>query len=452
MAKLLLINSVIREFAPPNNVPLGLCYIASYLEKHGHEVDICDLNGLRGQCGGVEYREYWLKEYQKPYDIIGLSGLIVTYQEQRRYLDYILENRQQFGYPRIISGGGMATSAPEFTLRNMPELDVVVIGEGEETALELANRMDEEDAFVGTPGTARMGSDGNIQFAPPRELIDDLSKLPFPAWEKVPVEEVYIHKPIWGGEAGNSSQIQYEAKRSMNMIVARGCPFKCRFCFHEVMGKKYRIRPVMDVIIEMMLLQKLYNVDFCGFVDDNTTANRKWVMEFCRLLQALDLGIHWGCHARVDAVEPEMLQEMKKAGCEWIGFGIESGSQRILDRMDKRITPEMAAQAIRWTRKAGMVANTTYIAGYHSETVDDLRMTAKFMRDNKAVNSMFFCQPYPETQLYKDTKHIILDGYRTEDDYIKALGDGTELRVNISDMFLESLLQGREKAMRGEAF
>ena len=452
MAKLLLINPVIREFAPPNNVPLGLCYIASYLERHGHEVEICDLNAHRWQYSGEGYRKYCLERYERDYDIVGLSGLIVTYQEQRRYLEFILEHHHAFGYPQIISGGGLATSAPEFLFRNMPELSLAVIGEGEETALELANRIDDGESLVGTPGTATGDADGNVQYATPRELIADLSALPFPAWEKVPVEEVYLRNPIWGGKAGNSSQISYESERSMNMIAARGCPFTCNFCMHYVFGKKYRIRTPMDVIIEMMTLQKLYGVDFVGFVDDNTTAQRSWVMKFCQLLHALDLGIHWGCSARVDAVDPEMLQKMKEAGCEFVNYGVESGSQRILDRMNKGITPEVAAQAIRWTREVGMYANATYVAGYYSETINDLRMTAQFMKDNKALNSMFFAQPYPSTQLYRDAIDIIHENYRDEDAYIKSLGDGTELRVNISNMSTETLIEYRDKAMKGVAF
>lgn len=454
MARLLLINPVIREFAPPNNVPLGLCYIASYLEKYGHEVDICDMNAHRWQYSGEGYREYWLERYEwRNYDIIGLSGLIVTYQEQRRYLDFILEHRLGFGYPKIISGGGLATSVPEFTLRNMPELDLLVLGEGEDTALELANRLDDGDSLIGTPGTATMDADGNVQYAAARELIPDLGKLPLPAWEKVPVEEVYLPNSIWGSRAGNSSQITYESQRSMNMIAARGCPYNCAFCYN-LFGRKYRVRHHLDVIIEMMLLQKLFGVDFCGFVNDNSIAKRSWMVQFCKMLQSLDLGMRWGCHARVDAVEPEILAEMKKAGCEWIGFGIESGSQRILDRMNKRTTPEIAAIAIEWVRDAGITANTTYIAGYWGETVDDLRMTADFMRNNDSLNSMFFCQPYPGTELYSQVKDMILSetAYDTEDSYIKSLGDGTELRANIADMSTETLIECRDKAMKGVAF
>ncbi len=444
MSRVLLINSVIREFAKPNNEPLGLLYIAGLLESYGHTVDICDLNALRELNPD---REYWLKKYLRHYDFIGLSGLIVTYKEQRRYLDFIVEHRKEFGDPVILAGGGLATSAPEFTLRNMPELDCITIGEGELTMLELVH---DPKPLSEITGLAYINYKGKYIKNQPRDLISDLDVLPYPAWDKVPTEEVYLQNPIWGSNAGNSSKINYTAKRSMNMIVSRGCPYSCNFCFHYVFGKKYRLRSIANVIGEIAKLRQLYMIDFVGFVDDNTTADRSWVIRFCNEMIKLDMDIKWGCSARVDQVDPEILTLMKQAGCVWIGFGVESADAEILKNMNKKSDPITAQSAIKMVRDVGIWANATFIAGYPGETKESLIKTAKFMRDNQCLNSMFFATPYPGTVLYEDAKERILKAYRNEDNYIKSLADATDYRVNLSEMTDNELIEYRKQAMTGQ--
>ncbi len=444
MSEILLINSVIRAFAPPNNPPLGLLYIAAVLEEAGHEVAICDLNALRWLHSD---REYWLRKYMRHYDYIGLSGLIVTYQEQRRVLDFICQNLSGFGHPILISGGGLATSAPEFTFANMPALDLLVLGEGEMTMLDIANG----DLFA--DGTAYQ--DGRaVCHNDPRPLIHDLDSLPFPAWHLIDMEmeAVYLKNPIWGGDAGNSSRIGYKAKRSANMIVSRGCPYNCNFCASSIMGSAYRMRSVDNVMAEIEALKARYAIDFVGFVDDNTTFNQKWLTQFCEAMIAADMGIKWGGSARVDALDPDILALMKRAGCEFLGFGFESASPEILANMNKKASPEKAATAIRQTREAGITANGTFIAGYPTETKDTLRETARFMKDNDCLNSIFFATPYPGTVLYDEALPKILEKYETEDAYIKSLADATDFRVNLSEMSDMDLCFYCTLAMQGDEF
>jgi radical SAM superfamily enzyme YgiQ (UPF0313 family) len=437
MAKLLLINPAIRKAAMPNNAPLGPLYIAAYLEANGHEVDICDLNALRiiGQN-----REFWLARYKRHYDIIGLSGLITTYQEQRFILDYIVENKTAFGNPMLVSGGGLASSVPGFVLRNMPELDAVVVGEGEVTALDLASGK----PLANIPGVTTKES-----AAVPRQLIPRLDDLPFPDYNKIPVG-VYLQHPIWGMGALNSSGIFYRARKSLNMIVSRGCDHSCGFCYHDIWGGKYRLRSVENVMAEIRQMKDKHDIDFIGFVDDNTIADRQWTMHFCRAL--MDLDVHWGCHARVDQVDSEKLILMRESGCEYIGFGIESGNPRILRRMKKKTDPIQAAEAVRMVRQLGMWANGTFIAGYLGETKESMSDTARFMKDNDMLGNMFFTTAYPGTALYDEVKDLVLKEYVTEDAYIKSLGDATEFRMNLSEMSTDDLYRYRDLAMAGIPF
>jgi anaerobic magnesium-protoporphyrin IX monomethyl ester cyclase len=434
---ILLINSVIREFAQPNNVPLGVCYLSSVLKQAGHNVDVCDLNGLR-QINTD--REYWLSQYMNHYDMIGLSGLVTTYNEQRRYLDFIMAHYKAFGMPLLVTGGGLGSSCPEFVHRNMPEIEVIVKGEGEEEIVWIA----ETRGHPLNP-KASIGEMNGVYHG-------NLDNIPFPDWDAVPTKEVYLGNPIWGQQAGNSSRITFEAKRSMNMIVSRGCPSSCNFCYKFIFGNQYRLRSVGNVIAEIQELKDRYDVDFVGFVDDNTTANRQWVLRFCYELIHSGLDIHWGCSARVNQADTEMLKLMKRAGCEWIGFGVESASTKILANMNKRTNPEMARNAIQMVREAGIWANATFMCGYPGETVETLRETAKFMKDNECLGSMFFATPYPGTVLYEQVKSKIIDKYGSEDSYIMSLGDATEFRINLSEMEDNELIEYRQLAIEGKEF
>jgi anaerobic magnesium-protoporphyrin IX monomethyl ester cyclase len=147
-----------------------------------------------------------------------------------------------------------------------------------------------------------------------------------------------------------------------------------------------------------------------------------------------------------------MLKLMKRAGCEWIGFGVESASTKILANMNKRTNPEMARNAIQMVREAGIWANATFMCGYPGETVETLRETAKFMKDNECLGSMFFATPYPGTVLYEQVKSKIIDKYGSEDSYIMSLGDATEFRINLSEMEDNELIEYRQLAIEGKEF
>lgn len=443
MSSILLINPPIREFARPNNAPLGLLYIASYLEEHGHSVDICDLNVMRQLTNNVEDA---LRSYSgKTYDFIGLSGLVSTYQWQRRILDIV----RNFNAP-ILLGGGMATFAPDFVTRNYPEIDIIVLDEGEKTMLEIANEVPLKDI------------DGiwywdEVWFHNPKTtLIADLDSLPFPNYDKVPVREVYLGNAIWGRSTGNSSGINYDMKRSLNMVMSRGCKYNCSFCAHafKVPGCRFRMRSPDNVLAEIDELVDKYSIDFVGFVDDNTCSDYDWMVEFCIKLIERPYKLHWGCSARVDEVNEELLMVMREANCEWIGFGMEAVDPEILRRMCKGNVleyREQAEAAIRLTREAGIWCNCTFIVGYPGENLDTIRETAIFMAENDVPNNIFYATPYPATKLYNDVKDKIIASFSSEDAYIKSLGDATEFRVNCTDALSdEELIHARKCAIAGK--
>lgn len=407
--RLLLINSPIRLDAKPNCIPYGLAQIASVVRDAGHDVEVYDINGLRHSRADI--KKMLLGYYE--WDIVGVSGLITTYGFQKWLIPLLKGINPE---ANIICGGGLATSNPE--LIHKPMRVIAVRGEGEKAMLELCG-----------------------EFARAAKMSGDLDNLPFPAWDLLPME-TYLRNPIWGDTAGNSSGFKQcvEINRSMNVITSRGCPFSCNYCFH--LFPKFRQRSVSSVIAEVDALVDRYDVDFIGFVDDNMMANRDWMMEFCR---KIDGRVNWGCHGRVNSAEPEILKYMADSGCIWIGYGIESGSQKILDAMNKRATVYQAENAIRLTRAAGIHPNTTFIFGYPGETLGTIQETIDFKRQLGIECGSFYATPYPGTRLFEQVKHKIFDdsatGFSDMEAFVLSLGNATDFTVNLTEFDNEELFR-----------
>jgi radical SAM superfamily enzyme YgiQ (UPF0313 family) len=417
--RILLINSPIRINAEPNCLPTGLAIIASVLRGNGHDVDIYDVNALRHSRDEVAAV---LKT--KKWDLAGVSGLITTFGFQEWVIRELKANRPE---APVISGGGFATSVPDIVL-NHTMADIAVVGEGEETLPELCTVLSLKGDPEGVRGIA-FRRNGKIVNTPPRPNVENLDDLPFPAWDLLPME-IYIKNPVWGNAANNSSGFKegVDTSRSLNIITSRGCPYSCTYCYHLFGRSSYRYRSAPSILEEMDILIERYGVTFIGFNDDNTMASESRLLELCELIREKRWNLTWGCHGRVTNAKPHILRAMADAGCVWIGYGIESGSQDILNAMGKRATVEQAREAILNTRSAGIFPNTTFIFGYPGESLDTINETVRFKTDLNLNCGSFFATPYPGTVLYEQNRHLIGD----EVSYIRSLGDATEFTVNLT--------------------
>lgn len=431
--KILLINAPIRLEAEPNCIPYGLATIASVLRNADHLVDIYDINALRH-----DKKEILQNIQAGDWDMIGLSGLITTYQFQKWL---IREVKTLFPDVTVVSGGGLATSMKE-NLLYTTDVDLTVLGEGEKTMVQLCGALEEKRAWNRIPGIM-FRRNGRVIETRPRTNIHHLDEIPFPAWDMLPMG-IYLKNPIWGDTARNSSGFKegVQIKRSMNIIASRGCPYACRYCYNLFGPSSYRIRSPENIMDEVEILVTQYGVDFIGFVDDNLMSSRKHILELCRRMTASPLTFKWGCHGRVNSAKPEVLWKMAEAGCVWIGYGIESGSQTILDAMNKKVKIKEAEAAIINTRKAGIYANTTFIFGYPNETHRTVQETIDFKKKLNIQCGSFFATPYPGTSLYDEVKPRIDD----EIDYIKKLGDATRFSINLT-RFDDHTLFKLKKAM-----
>lgn len=362
--------------------PLGIANLAAVARRAGHEVRILDCEAL--QLTTVQSAKIILA--WKP-DYIGLSATTLGIFAAARVARIIKENQRSI---KIIVGGPHITSIPEKTMHLFPQFDIGVTGEGEETILDLIDALENNRNLTNVCGLAlRDGKD--IIRTERRKYIKNLDDLPFPAYDLFPnLTEVY-RPPVFG---------MYR-NPTMSVVLTRGCPAECSFCDRSVFGKVSRVHSVNYILRMWEELHFKYGIKDIMIHDDTLTAFRKLLFELCKKLKERNLNIRWTCNGRVDQMTPDLLKAMKEGGCWEIAYGIESGSQRILDYMKKNIRLQQVKQAIKWTKMANIRSRGFFIFGYPTETKEDIEATIEFMLqlDLDDVHISLFT-PFPNTAAY----------------------------------------------------
>ena len=301
--------------------------------------------------------------------------------------------------------GSHATYFHRQLLEEHPEVDAIIRGEFEitirETALALKN---------GTPLSEVAGltfrESSSIRVTPDRPFDFDLDSWPYPARDIVPIERYQT--------------AQYQGTNGTFMLSSRGCPYRCTFCLWPgtMVGRDFRARRPEAVVDEMEHLVKRYGVDDIYFDDDTMTIDRDRLLEICRLIQERDLKVHWIAMGRVDTVDEELMSAMRKAGCDNIYLGVESGSQEILKRLKKGTQLSQVEKAFRAARKAGIKTQAFFMLGGPGETKETLKETIDFAIRLDPDNAQFAAAvPYPGTEMYEES---IRKGYlkaQTWEDY-----------------------------------
>lgn len=364
--------------------PLGLLSLGAVLEKENYDVRIYDSDLLNSSIG--ELIEY-VKKYEP--DFIGIYCNTSNYHRVINYAD----NIKKISAAPICLGGPHPIIEPDKVLLN-PSVDLVVMGEGEITLIELLNALNNRKKLDSIKGLAYKDENGKIFVNPARELIQDLDSLPIPARHLVPIEK---YRP---------SPHHYLKLPMTTMIVSRGCPFGCLFCAsRNVWGRNSRIRSVDKVIEEIKFLIEKYGVKNINFWDDLWGVKREWTEEFCRRIIKEKINITWSCERRVDTVDFDILKLMKKAGCYSIFYGIESFDQECLDTINKGIKAEQAENVIKLTKMAGIEVRANFILGLPNETPDKARRTIeKICKLNPDYVKFNILTPYPGTALYQEIK------------------------------------------------
>jgi len=363
-------------------IPLGIGYLAAVLEKNGYDVDVIDCQALRLTIREVENE---LRK-RKP-NIVGVTSTTLTYKSAINIFEVAKK-----ALPNCVTayGGCHATFWDEEALKECPQLDVIVRGEGENTLLELVKKIEAGKDIHRVMGTT-CRKDDKIVKNPDSPYIENLDDLPFPARHLFPIE-----------------RFRKYGKVIFPLTTSRGCVYWCDFCTAvRMFGRKFRMRSPKNVVDELEFLYKKYGEDQYTFYDDAFTVNQPRVEEICDEILNRNLKIKWDCESRVDMFTKELLRKMRKAGCIALWLGVESGSQKMLDAMRKGITIKQTVRAFKWAREAGLMTVASVILGFPGETKESAWETIKLVERIKPNEiGIYVATPYPGTPLYDHVKEM----------------------------------------------
>ncbi|MCW4004429.1 MAG: B12-binding domain-containing radical SAM protein [Candidatus Bathyarchaeota archaeon] len=404
----------------PAFMPLGLGYLGAVLHKNNFQVNVVDCQAYN--LTHEQVREELIKF--KP-DIVGITSTTLTYKSALK----IAKSAKEV-FPNCITaiGGSHVTFWDDKALQEEPALDVIVRGEGEQTMLELAQRVENHQAFHDLVGTT-CREDNKIKRNPDRPFLEDLDSLPFPA----------LH--LWK----HSDNLRKYGSIPYPVMTSRGCVFWCNFCTAvRMFGRKYRMRSPKNVVDELEYLHKTYHATQFTFYDDAFTVDQARTEEICDEIHRRGLKIKWDCETRVDMVSKELLVKMRKAGCVGVWFGVESGSKKQLESMGKGFSLAQTRRAFKWAKEAGLMTVAGVILGFPGETKESAWETIRFIKElNPNDVGFYIATPYPGTPMYDEVK---ANGSLKITDFDKY--DTATPTFEIPNMTMQELSQIREQAFQ----
>ena len=399
--KILLIDPPFKRFTGFVNFyfPVGLAYLAATVRISGHKTAIFDVDALQKGSDldfSNEYKKLelyrqglnndthvvWrdienILENYKP-DLVGITAMTTKFGSVLKTAEVVKRYNPEC---MVVTGGPHPTFLAEQTLKSK-DIDMVVRGEGEKTFLELIKAI-ESNSDLGAVQGISFKRDGSIIHNQPRKFIEDLDQIPFPARDLL------------------MNQKNYTSEDVGIIMTSRGCPFNCSYCCH-MWQKKVRNRSVDNVIKEIKEVKQQYGTRQFEFKDDTFTLNRKRIIQLCEGLISEKLKINWGCTTRADLIDEELIKKMKKAGCNVIKLGIETGSEKILKDTKKGVTFEQMREAAKLLNKHNLFWSGYFMVGLPTETEEDIRKTCEFMEElNPHYAGLGVYNPFPKTELFE---------------------------------------------------
>lgn len=364
---------------------LASLILASIARKAGYPVAVIDAS-----AEGLSLAEVLRRLHEINPDLIGFTSTTLTAIPAERLAREI---RKKWPHAVMAIGGPHATAIPEETLRRCPDFDIAAVHEGDQTILDILQAMEnKEREFTGVAGIVCRNANGEIIETPTRPPFMDLDSLDFPAWDLLPgFPEKY-----------NPGYFKVGQLPSISFVSSRGCPFECSFCDTSVFGQKIRSHSADYMAALFEYVNRRFGVRDVTFEDDTFMVYRKNVERFCELLLQKDLHMTWACNSRVNLAKPDLLKVMKQAGCWHISYGVESGSQEILDGEDKKLKLEQVYEGIHNTRAAGIAAKGFFIVGHPRETHKTLEATYRLTQEVPFSDISVTCMtPFPGSPLSK---------------------------------------------------
>lgn len=374
--KILLVNPPSGQPRRPTLMvpPLGLAYLAAVLRRAGYRVQVKD--ALAEGLGWEEFAAYLASE--RP-DVLGLTGLSPTIATAFKAVRLARPLART-----IVLGGPHVSVWGQEVFKQCPELDLGVVGEGEDTMVELAAALAQGSPLKGIAGV--IGPD----FAGPRrKLLKDLNALPFPARDLLP-----LHRYAYPFA---------KSKRVTTLFTSRGCPYHCIFCDKSVFGSRWRGRRADNILAEIDEIVQVHRITSLIIYDDLFTLDQDRVQQVCEGILKRGYKLDWKCESRVNLVDPDTLKLMKRAGCSLIAYGVESGTQKGLDYLNKKITLKQIRRAFALTHEAGLETLAYFVLGLPVETYADELQTIRLACELNPTYAQFATlSPYFGTRLYAE--------------------------------------------------
>ena len=438
--KVLFIVPEIRIDGKPWHFPFWAGILGAIVEQKGGQIGILDLNALRMDLSvSVLPKEKIIEEISvDDWDIIGIGGLTSTYIRTKELVPII---RKTCPNSLIIAGGGWSTYNPDEILQLVPDINLICIGEGEETFSEIYDEVSRGSQDFEKINGLCINDNGKAKFTQPRALISDLNTIPYPSYDLFETNIYFRYSSL------PLSVESFNSKRRASVVWERGCPRGCTFCSHNGMSridlqniygegnrsegeKLVRISDKENntfqlparwptpryAIDNVKLLVDKFDVDFISILDENMTSNLKWTKEFCDLYveEGLDKTVKWGTlgDAPSVAVQPSIVKTLKNAGCTYISFGFESASDKVLNEDIKKGQVRTHLQkTVDTLLDAKMTPLTTFMIGNPHENIDDLMETLDFWIQNGIEVDPFICTPYIGSPIFYDNKDFVLQQY-----------------------------------------
>ncbi|WDP89771.1 MAG: B12-binding domain-containing radical SAM protein [Desulfobacter sp.] len=402
--------------------PQGLAYIAAVLKKQGCEVEIYSQDVHH-------FPDDHLTQYldRNKFDIIGVS-IIAGYYQYKKLLSIsrAIERSRQRPAHYIIGGHGPCPE-PEYFL-GKTGADVVVMGEGEETIVELCRAFANHAPLNDIKGIA-YSDGGKVKINPRRELIQDIDTIPWPAYELFPIE---YYRLLRMPHCSHSDFI-------MPLLSGRGCTFTCNFCYR--MDKGFRPRSAQAIVEEISFLKKEYGITYIAFSDELLMSSKKRTREICEAFLKANLNIKWDCNGRLNYAVPEVLDLMKRAGCVFINYGIEAYDNQVLKKMNKALTISQIDKGIAATLAAGISPGLNMLFGHIGDTRETLNAAVEFLirhDDGAQMRTIRPVTPYPGSPLYDEAikRGLIED---IDDFYVNKHLNSDLFAANFTDLTEDEL-------------
>jgi radical SAM superfamily enzyme YgiQ (UPF0313 family) len=355
------------------------------------------------------------------FDVVGIS-VIGGYYQYWKLLKISEALNAVPDRPFYMIGGHGPSPEPEYFLKKTGA-NVVVIGEGEITVLNLLDALEKNGELSSIKGIAYL-DDGKLIVTERQELIEDLDSIPFPAWDLFPMDYYSLLR---------MPNIE-KNERCFPVLSSRGCPFKCNFCYR--MDKGIRLRSPEHIIEEVTILKEKYQISYIAFADELLMASSKRTKTLCEAIIEADLDIKWDCNGRLNFATPDVLKSMRKAGCVFINYGIECMDDKILKIMNKRLTRDQIIEGIEHTLEVGISPGFNIIWGNIGENAETLQKGVDFLLkydDHSQMRTIRPVTPYPGSPLYY---YAIENGLLedVEDFYENKHVNSDLLSVNFTDL------------------